>query len=47
MGRLLGDEGLRSKLSAAATSRSSNFTAEAVVPHIERTYAAVLQERAA
>jgi glycosyltransferase involved in cell wall biosynthesis len=47
MGRLLGDEGLLSKLSAAATSRSSNFTAEAVVPHIERTYAAVVQERAA
>jgi glycosyltransferase involved in cell wall biosynthesis len=47
MGRLLGDEILRSKLSAAARSRSSSFTAEAVVPHIERTYAAVVQERAA
>jgi glycosyltransferase involved in cell wall biosynthesis len=47
MARILSDDALRSSLSAAARSRSAGFTASAVVPRIERAYAAVVQERAA
>jgi glycosyltransferase involved in cell wall biosynthesis len=45
--RLVKDQALRAEKSVIAEWRAEGFTAEAIVPRIERTYAAVLQERAA
>lgn len=42
MQRLIGDEGLRERLGAAARRRAEEFSAEAVVPKFEQAYEAAL-----
>jgi glycosyltransferase involved in cell wall biosynthesis len=47
MGRLLGDQTLRSRMSEVARWRAEGFNASVVVPRIERAYTTVVRERAA